>query len=58
MELPLIPAHLAMALEFNVVGLVASREIVKKKRRETILPPLQVLVVQYQAIQENTFTEI
>jgi hypothetical protein len=58
MELPLIPAHLAMALEFNVVELVASREVVKKKRWEIILPPLRIIVVQHQAIQEDTFTEI
>jgi len=51
-ELPLIPANLAMALESDVVGLVA----VKRKRRETISPPLQV--VQNQAVQEDTFTEI
>jgi hypothetical protein len=56
MELPLIPAHLAMALVFDVVGLVASREAVKKKRREAILPPLQVL--KHQEMQEDTVTEI
>jgi hypothetical protein len=55
MERPLIPAYLAMALQSDVVGLVASREAVKKKRRETILPPFQVV---HQAIQEDTFTEI
>jgi hypothetical protein len=56
MELPLIPAHHAMALVSDVVGLLASRKAVKKKRRETILPPLQV--VQHQTIQEDTFTEV
>jgi len=56
MELPLIPAHPAMALVSDVVGLLASIETVKKKRKETILPPLQV--VQHQTIQEDAFTEI
>lgn len=60
MELPVIPAHLAMALESDVVGLVASRAVVKNKRRETTLPPLPPVPLQivHQTMQEVTFTEI
>jgi hypothetical protein len=55
-ELPLIPAHLAMALEYDVVGLVAGRGAVQKKNRKTVLSPLQV--VQHQAMQEDAFIEL
>lgn len=57
MELPLIPAHLVMVLEFDVMGLVVGREAVQKKRREIISPP-PLQVVQHQALHEDASTEL